>query len=69
MTDADAATPTFTGWVSDLARAHTAALARVARAEGLQPDEALDAVQEAFHTFLLLPQAGRSLAPRKTVEP
>jgi RNA polymerase sigma-70 factor (ECF subfamily) len=28
--------------------------------EGLGPEDALDAVQEAFHTFLLLPQA-RSL--------
>lgn len=50
----------FLGWVSRLARDHTAALARTARREGLGPDDALDAVQEAFHTFLLLPEA-RSL--------
>jgi RNA polymerase sigma-70 factor, ECF subfamily len=57
MTHAEAVPFTFTGWVSDLARHHTAALARVARGEGLQAEDALDAVQEAFHTFLLLPQA------------
>jgi RNA polymerase sigma-70 factor, ECF subfamily len=51
----------FTGWVSDLARDHTSALARVARGEGLTAEEALDAVQEGFHTLLSLPQ-GRMLA-------
>jgi RNA polymerase sigma factor (sigma-70 family) len=50
----------FIGWVSDLARAHTRALSGVARAEGLSADDALDAVQEAFQTFLDLPEA-RSL--------
>ncbi len=49
--------PRFVSWVSDLARAHTAPLSRVARAEGLSADDALDAVQEAFHTFLGLPEA------------
>ncbi|MCG3195438.1 MAG: hypothetical protein DIJKHBIC_04721 [Thermoanaerobaculia bacterium] len=47
----------FTGWVSELARSHTPRLAGVARREGLLADDALDAVQEAFHTFLGLPQA------------
>ncbi len=56
-TDAGIKTTDFLGWVSDLARGHSTSLARTARAEGLQPDDALDAVQEAFHTFLLLPQA------------
>lgn len=51
---------TFTGWVSRLAREHTGALVAVARREGLLAEDALDAVQEAFHTFLMLPQA-RSL--------
>jgi len=51
----------FTGWVSDLARRHARGLAAVARREGLSSDDALDAVQEAFHTFLGLPQA-RELA-------
>ncbi len=56
LVDAKPATD-FLGWVSRLAGQHTAALARTARAEGLGPDDALDAVQEAFHTFLVLPQA------------
>jgi RNA polymerase sigma-70 factor, ECF subfamily len=49
--------PGFVGWLSDLARLHTRALSRVARAEGLSADDALDAVQEAFQTFLDLPEA------------
>ena len=49
--------PGFVGWVSDLARLHTRALSNVARSEGLSADDALDAVQEAFRTFLDLPQA------------
>jgi RNA polymerase sigma-70 factor, ECF subfamily len=52
---------TFTGWVSELARHHARGLAAAARREGLSSDDALDAVQEAFHTFLGLPQA-RELA-------
>lgn len=48
---------TFTGWVTSLARDHARTLARVARREGLSAEDALDAVQEAFHSFLLLPQA------------
>ena len=51
------AAPGFTGWVSDLARRHTHHLAAIARGEGLHADDALDAVQDGFHTFLLLPQA------------
>ncbi len=47
----------FIDWVSDLARTHTRALSGVARAEGLTADDALDAVQEAFQTFLNLPEA------------
>ena len=53
-------TAAFTGWVSDLAREHTRRLVTVARREGLDAEDALDAVQEAFGTFLILPQA-RSL--------
>lgn len=49
--------PHFFGWVSDLARQHTRALSRIACAEGLSTDDALDAVQEAFQTFLALPEA------------
>lgn len=51
----------FTQWVGTLARTHTRRLAAVARNEGLTATDALDAVQEAFHTFLQLPQA-RSIA-------
>jgi RNA polymerase sigma-70 factor (ECF subfamily) len=40
-----------------MARAHARKLAVVARREGLTAEDALDAVQEAFHTFLRLPQA------------
>ncbi|WP_242392028.1 RNA polymerase sigma factor [Anaeromyxobacter oryzisoli] len=47
----------FLGWVSDLARGHSAALAHAARREGLGPEDALDAAQEAFCTFLALPRA------------
>lgn len=47
----------WTGWVSQLAREHSRALAAAARQEGLTTDEALDAVQEAFSTFLRLPAA------------
>jgi RNA polymerase sigma-70 factor (ECF subfamily) len=56
--------PGFIDWVSDLARAHTRALSGIARAEGLTADDALDAVQEAFQTFLDLPEA-RTLVGRE----
>jgi RNA polymerase sigma-70 factor (ECF subfamily) len=55
----------FTGWVSRLAREHSQALAAAARHEGLSTDEALDAVQEAFGTFLRLP-AARALVGEHT---
>jgi RNA polymerase sigma-70 factor (ECF subfamily) len=58
MTAARSPSPaSFVGWVSDLARLHTRPLSGVARAEGLSADDALDAVQEAFQTFLNLPEA------------
>lgn len=47
----------FTRWVEELARSHTRSLALFAAREGLGADDALDAVQEAFATFLRLPQA------------
>jgi RNA polymerase sigma-70 factor (ECF subfamily) len=47
----------FLAWVTRLVHDHRASLARVARAEGLRPEDAFDAVQEAFHTFLTLPEA------------
>jgi RNA polymerase sigma-70 factor (ECF subfamily) len=48
---------TFLSWVGRLVHDHRAALAGVARAEGLGPEDAFDAVQEAFHTFIDLPSA------------
>jgi RNA polymerase sigma-70 factor, ECF subfamily len=51
---------TVNDWVTRLVHEHRASLARIARREGLAPEDAFDAVQEAFHTFLILPQA-RSL--------
>jgi RNA polymerase sigma-70 factor (ECF subfamily) len=47
----------FLAWVTRLVHDHRASLARVARGEGLPPEDAFDAVQEAFHTFLTLPEA------------
>jgi RNA polymerase sigma-70 factor (ECF subfamily) len=49
----------FLDWVTPLVREHRGRLARVARGEGLRAEDALDCVQEAFSTFLLLPQAKR----------
>lgn len=54
---AAAADPSLVGWVSALATRHARALTHVARREGLTAEDALDAVQDAFHTFLTLPQA------------
>jgi RNA polymerase sigma-70 factor (ECF subfamily) len=47
----------FLAWVGRLVHEHRAGLAALARREGLSPEDAFDAVQEAFHTFLTLPQA------------
>ncbi len=47
----------FLGWVSHLVREHRGELLRLARREGLSAEDAFDCVQEAFQTFLLLPQA------------
>ncbi|WNG25438.1 sigma-70 family RNA polymerase sigma factor [Cystobacter fuscus] len=51
----------FLGWVSELTRTQVHALTRIARHEGLSSEDALDAIQEAFHTYLQLPHA-RSLS-------
>src|SRR4029079_19820326 len=45
------------GWVGQLVHQHRRELAGVARAEGLTAEEAFDAVQDAFQTFLTLPAA------------
>ncbi|HMF42064.1 MAG TPA: sigma-70 family RNA polymerase sigma factor [Polyangia bacterium] len=47
----------FLGWVGELVHRHRAELAAVARAEGLTAEDAVDAVQDAFQTFLTLPAA------------
>lgn len=47
----------FHGWVSVLVHRHRARLARVVRREGIRAEDALDCVQEAFLSFLSLPQA------------
>lgn len=49
--------PGFLGWLSYLVETHRSRLAAIARAQGLEKEDALDAVQEAFETFMLLPQA------------
>ena len=53
----------FSGWVSRLVREQRQRLLRVARREGLSPNDAFDAVQEALHSFVSLAQA-RALADR-----
>ena len=47
----------FIAWVGDLVHRHRLALVTVARREGLTPEDAFDAVQDAFQTFLTLPAA------------
>jgi len=47
----------FIAWVGDLVHRHRLALVAVARREGLAPEDAFDAAQDAFQTFLTLPAA------------
>jgi RNA polymerase sigma-70 factor (ECF subfamily) len=47
----------FFGWVTTLVHANRAPLVRLVRREGVRADDALDCVQEAFLSFLNLPQA------------
>ena len=54
---AHSASDSFYGWVTALVHQHRARLTRVARREGVRADDALDCVQEAFLSFLNLPQA------------
>jgi RNA polymerase sigma-70 factor (ECF subfamily) len=46
-------------WVAGLARDHAGRLAAIARREGVLPEDALDVVQDAFHTFLQRPESER----------
>lgn len=55
--DAASARRLFNGWIAGLARAHTTGLVALARAEGLPAEDALDEVQDAFHRFLMRPDA------------
>jgi RNA polymerase sigma-70 factor (ECF subfamily) len=47
----------FIAWVGRLVHEHRGLLAGIARREGLTPEDAFDAVQEALHTFITLPEA------------
>lgn len=49
----------FTAWVDHLAREHTESLVATAVREGLGGEQAVEAVLEAFATYLGLPQARR----------
>ena len=49
--------PGFLEWVTRLVHTHRGRLYRLARREGLREEDALDCVQDALQTFLLLPQA------------
>jgi len=49
--------PGFFAWVSDLVHAHRERLLAYARRRGLSAEDALDAVQDGFVSFLRLPEA------------
>jgi RNA polymerase sigma-70 factor (ECF subfamily) len=49
--------PGFLEWATRLVHTHRGRLFRLARREGLREEDALDCVQDTFHTFLVLPQA------------
>jgi len=51
------APPGFLGWVAQLVHIHRQRLLAYARKRGLDADDALDAVQESFVSFLKLPEA------------
>jgi len=56
-TAASEAQPGFLEWVTRLVHTHRGRLYGLARREGLREQDALDCVQDALQTFLLLPQA------------
>jgi RNA polymerase sigma-70 factor (ECF subfamily) len=56
-TAASGARPGFLEWVTRLVHTHRGRLYRLARREGLREEDSLDCTQDAFQTFLLLPQA------------
>jgi RNA polymerase sigma factor (sigma-70 family) len=55
--DQHVGTEGFFGWVTALVHANRTRLVRLVRREGVRADDALDCVQEAFLSFLQLPQA------------
>ena len=56
-TAASEAQPGFLEWVTRLVHTHRGRLYDLARRQGLREEDALDCVQDALQTFLLLPQA------------
>src|SRR5262249_5639297 len=58
-TAANGARPGFLEWTTRLVHTHRGRLYRLARREGLREEDSLDCVQDAFQTFLVLPQARR----------
>jgi RNA polymerase sigma-70 factor (ECF subfamily) len=53
-------------WIGELARGHARRLVAIARGEGVAAGDALDVVQDAFHTLLARPdlRSQRDAAPR-----
>lgn len=47
----------LSGWLTRLVHEHRARLARVARRQGLGPEDAFDVVQDAFQAYLALPES------------
>jgi len=56
-TESSGAEAGFLEWVTRLVHTHRGRLYRLARREGLRQEDSLDCAQDAFHTFLVLPQA------------
>jgi len=55
--NAPATTPSFLAWVASLVHEHRRQLLAYARRHGLDAEDALDAVQDSFTSFLTLPEA------------
>ena len=57
------APPGFLAWVAELVHLHRHQLLGYARRRGLDAEDALDAVQESFVSFLRLPEGADVLGP------
>ncbi|WP_394841293.1 sigma-70 family RNA polymerase sigma factor [Pendulispora brunnea] len=57
VNDAASASPSFLAWVASLVHEHRGQLLAYARHRGLDAEDALDAVQDSFTSFLTLPEA------------